>query len=64
MLQDALSAGFANPELLEENEDFARLRGSAGYAAILAAARAAAERRGRMSPADLASVGPSPAAAP
>jgi tetratricopeptide (TPR) repeat protein len=44
-LNDALRAGFANPQLLEENEDFVAVRGTPEWDALLAQARVAAERK-------------------
>jgi tetratricopeptide (TPR) repeat protein len=44
LLDDALRAGFASPQLLEENEDFDAIRTMPPYGVVLAGARVAAER--------------------
>jgi arylsulfatase A-like enzyme/Tfp pilus assembly protein PilF len=49
LLREALRLGFANPRLLEENEDFDRLRDLADYGVVLAEARAAAARHAESS---------------
>jgi Tfp pilus assembly protein PilF len=57
LLHDALDAGLADADLLEQNEDFATLRGRPDWDAVVSDTRRAAERRNAAGPATADAVG-------